>query len=270
MKKIIICLFTSILLIAVSALPALALPSGFDQYTNGNYPRVIDKAELLDSVQEKSFLEQIENIVQSYDFGVAIITTDTLEGMDITVFCEQIFDGCGYGIGPDRDGILFLISMEERDWNIDAHAYGATAFNDYGRENIGRRVQPLLTEGDYAGAFSSFLDYVDIFLTQAASGDPYSSSNPYVTTNDVFAILPVTFIVSFVIALIIVLIMRYRMKTARPKPLAHEYIRQGSFTLTGRSDMFLYSSVSKTRREKSSSSSSSRGSGSHRHTRGKF
>ena len=274
MKKAIIYISMALLLCVFSAQPAMALPSGFDAYTaeykSEDYPRVIDKAGLLTDVEEKSLISRINGIVEEYSFGVAIVATDSLEGMDVTAYSEAVFDECGYGVGADRDGLLFLISIEERDWNIDAHAYGAAAFNNYGREKIGGLIQPLLSGGDYAGAFSSFLDYVDIFLAEAAAGEPFSSENPYLNAMDILAILPVTFAVSLIIALIVALIMKWRMKTARPKPLAREYIKQGSFRLTGQNDMFLYSSVDKTLREKSSSSSSSKGSGSHSHTKGKF
>ena len=278
MKKIIMYLSVTLLLYTVTALPALALPEAFDVYTSqyepGSYPRVIDMAGLLTDAEESTLTDNIKGIEEKYDFGVAIVAADTLEGMDVITYSEAVFDGCGYGLGADRDGLMLLISVGDRDWNIDAHAYGATAFNDYGRERIGGIIQPMLSDGDYADAFSSFLELADTFLAEAEAGEPFSSSNTFQRTRNIFAVLPVAAGVSFIIALIVAFILKQRMKTARRRPLAHDYITPGSFRLTAQSDMFLYSSVTRTRRVNSSSNSgsgsSSKGGGSHSHTSGKF
>lgn len=52
------------------------------------------------------------------------------------------------------------------------------------------------------------------------------------------------------IALIVCLVMKSFMKTARPKLTANDYIRKNSFNITRSRDIFIYSEISKKRRQK--------------------
>lgn len=60
----------------------------------------------------------------------------------------------------------------------------------------------------------------------------------------------ISLVIGLVVALIICLIMKSRMKTARPKFTANDYVRKNSFNITRSRDIFIYSEISKKRRQK--------------------
>ena len=74
--------------------------------------------------------------------------------------------------GPDKDGILLLISMEDRDWAISTCGYGITAFTDAGIDYIMAQMQDDLSAGSYAAAFDTYVTLCDTFITQARNGTP--------------------------------------------------------------------------------------------------
>ncbi len=56
--------------------------------------------------------------------------------------------------------------------------------------------------------------------------------------------------IGLVIALIVCLVMKSFMKTSRPKHTANDYIRKNSFNITRSRDIFIYSEISKKKRQK--------------------
>lgn len=54
---------------------------------------------------------------------------------------DDFYDYNGYGYGEEGDGIIFLISMEERKWQISTCGFGITAFTDAGQEYMADPVE---------------------------------------------------------------------------------------------------------------------------------
>ena len=53
----------------------------------------------------------------------------------------QLYHNSGLGYGLGRDGIIVLLSMEERDYAMFVYGeYAEYAFNEYGREMLEERV----------------------------------------------------------------------------------------------------------------------------------
>ena len=81
-------------------------------------PRVVDDADLLTENEEKSLENQIKAITDEYDFDVVLVTADTLGGKSPMEYADDYYDYNGYGANKDCDGVLLLVSMEDRDWWI--------------------------------------------------------------------------------------------------------------------------------------------------------
>lgn len=64
--------------------------------------------------EEAKLDSEIEKIRTNYDFDVVLLTVESLEGYTPEAFADDYYDYNGYGIGDNNDGVLFLISMEER------------------------------------------------------------------------------------------------------------------------------------------------------------
>ncbi len=257
MKKIFSILLTMFLCITI-ALPVMA---------EGNLPRLVDEADLLSNGEERSLLNQLDSISERRRVDVVVVTVNSLDGYSAMQFADDFYDYNNYGFGSSKDGILLLVSMEDRDWHVTTTGFGITAITDAGLDYISDRFVPYLSEGDYAEAFETYAELCDDFISQARTGRPYDTGNMPRGAFNFGAKLIVSLIIGFVAALITTGIMRSSLKSIRPQPSAASYIRNGSMQVTEHGDMFLYRHVSRTAKPKNNSSGG--GSSTHRSSSGR-
>ena len=87
-------------------------------------PRLVDKAELLSDSEKTELLYTLDEISERQQVDVVVLTVPSLEGASPMEYADDFYDNNGYGFGDNHDGILFLISMEERDWYISTTEIG--------------------------------------------------------------------------------------------------------------------------------------------------
>ena len=272
MKKILTCAFVFILFVSFLT-PLYALAVNYNDTTpmisasssialgenerNASLPRIVDNADILTSKEEADLEKRILNIIELYNFDVVFVTENNVT--NTRDFADDFYDNNGYGIGPNHDGVLVLVSGENR-W-ISGCGSGVTIFSSYSIDYIGKRIAPKFDNGDYFQGYNEFLDYSEEFLKQADTGTPYSANNSKKSASDVLIPILVCIGGSAIIALIIIMIMKQSMKTAKPQHYAQAYIKSGSFNLTERNDVFLYDTISRTAKPEPSSNSGSGSSG---------
>lgn len=251
-KKISVFLFIVVLCLS-TAIPAFATESnGFAD----EYYRVVDMADLLTDSEETALIKKLNEISLRRNMDVVVATTNDLEGCSVTEYADVLYEQCQFGYGDSNDGLLLLISMEDRDWYISTCGYGITAFTDAGIEYIGKQIKSNLSDGNYAAAFSEYAELCDDFITQARTGEPYDSGNlPREPLSLIW--IPIALVIGFVIAKIIVGNMKSKLKTVRKQAAANSYIKSGSMNITDSRDLFLYHTVTRTERPKNNSSGSS-------------
>lgn len=220
------------------------------------YYRVIDMGELLSESEEAALIEKLDEISLRQKMDVVVATTDTLDGYSVTEYADLLYDSCNFGYGSDKDGLMLLISMEDRDWYISTCGYGITAFTDTGIEYIGEQIKSDLSDGNYASAFDSYAELCDDFITQARTDKPYDNGNlPSKPLSLIW--IPIAIVIGFVLAKIIVGSMKSKLKTVREQAAANSYVRSNSMNITDNRDMFLYNTITRTARPKNDSSSGS-------------
>jgi uncharacterized protein len=180
-------------------------------------------------------------------------------------YADDYFDYNGYGYGSNYDGVLLLISMENRDWHISTCGFGITAFSDRALDYIGEEMLSSLSCADYYEAFCTYYENCDYFLAAARNGNPVSPNEPVDIINSGKTIL---FILGFglFIGWFSVSRMKAQLKTIRYNDSASNYVMLNKTRITDRTDNFLYKNVSKTRINNSSSSG---GSSTHRSSSGR-
>ena len=174
------------------------------------------------------------------------------------------------------DGVLFLLSMEERDWYISTKGNAIYALTDYGIQQVGESALPYLKNGDYYGAFDAFLAALPTYFSAYSDGSPIDgyadTSGDYYHGDQedvVYYEQPrhvsiwISIVIGAVVGGITVLIMRACMNTKRPQRSAGSYLNDSSYHLRTNRDLFLYSNVTKTRIQQESSSSGGGGSSVH-------
>lgn len=220
-------------------------------------PRVCDGADLLSESEEDALLSKLDEISLRQQTDIVVVTADTLEGKTPMEYADDFYDYNGYGFGENRDGVLLLVSMEDRDWWISTTGFGITAITDAGIDYISDRFTDSLSEGEYADAFNAYAELCDKFITQAKTGKPYDYGNmPKAPFNVLFHIC-ISLAVGFAVALIVTGIMKGKLKTVRFQSAAANYVKDGSMNVTESRDMFLYTHISRTPRPKESSSGGS-------------
>lgn len=257
----------------------LSLLSAFSIYpvyaAEGSVSRLTDQADLLSEREEAELLQQLDEISKRQKADLVVVTKQSLEGKSPMEYADDFYDQKGYGFGDGKDGILFLISMEERDWYISTKGFGITAVTDAGLEYMSEQFLDDLKEGEYAAAFTRFAELCDDYLTQAKSGEPYDAGHlpkePFAAARG----LVFSFGIGFLISLAVTEIMRIRLKSVHSQSAADSYVKEGSMKLTKEKDLFLYRHIDRREKPKdhdradhSGHSASSGGSSTHRSSSG--
>ena len=201
--------------------------------------RLADFADLLDDGQKEELEAKLDQVSEDYGCDVVVVTEETLDGAVPQDYADDFFDYNDYGMGEDKSGILFLITMSERKWCISTHGEAIQIFTDAGQEYMTDNFGSYLSDGEY---------YVENLPEE---------------TIPFYMIFLISLVVGFVIALIVTGVMRSRMKTVHMKPDAADYMKDGSLHINRSRDIFLYHQVTRTAKPKEESSG---GGGSSTHT----
>ena len=228
--------------------------------------RVVDMAELLSDSDKTALLSKLDEISERQKLDIVVLTVNTLDGKTPRDYADDFYDYNGYGFGENKDGILLLVSMEDRDWWISTTGYGITALTDAGIEYISKKFLSDLSDGDYAQAFTTYAELCDQFITQAKTGEPYDIGNmPKEPFNVAWNIL-VAFVIGLVVAFVVTNIMKKQLKTVQLKSEANNYVKSNSMIVTENRDLFLYNQVSRRARPKETDNRSGSSGGSSTHT----
>lgn len=245
MKKKLFALFAALTLVM-----ALALPAGADSFSGGF---VYDEAALLSSEDCQILENQAAEISRQHGCGVYIVTLADYRSYgsgDVFDVTETLFHqaGNGFGLGNEKDGVVLLLSMAERDWALYVYGPWANkAFNAYGQEQLEEEFLPSLRENNWQGAFASYLRACDGYLSQAEAGKPVSES-------PMGGIL-IAVGISCVLALVVCLVLKGQLKTVRPQAYAGAYT-SGGLTLTAHRDQFTHTTETRRRIENPTNSGS--------------
>ena len=158
--------------------------------TAGGKPTVVDHANLLTASEAQALSERLKKIGDAYRCDVIVATVPTLGSKTAEEYADDFFDynGYGYGATPDAsgttvngDGVLLLISTEDRDYWISTSGYAIKAFTDYGIQTyLEDLFLPYLSGNDYNGGFNAFANGCEYLLKTAREGVPYDYRRVYV------------------------------------------------------------------------------------------
>ena len=275
MKRKYITLLTLLALILSLSISALA--------TEMEGPWVIDNAVLLNDNEVADLNRQIEQLRSRLEMEIVIVTTYGTGSKNVQQYADDFYDENGYGYGPTDSGILLLLDMETREWYMSTCGEAIYIFTDYGLDQLGQAIVSDLSYGYYYRAFTTWIQSLPQYVEGYRSGTPvdgYVSPDEYESPYGDEIIyqempigiriqpFPVGLVVGLIAAAIAVLIMRSSMNTAKLQKHAADYLKDGSFRLRQRSDMYLYSRVSKSPRPKNNTSHHGGGSSVHRSSGG--
>lgn len=266
----------------VSFLMAAFLLSCFVVSACAAQPYVTDDAGLFTAQEQSQLEQQAEAISEKYNFGVYIVTLsnylDYSGSSNIERFTMDYYDKNGFGCGDDKAGVTLLLSMAERDYDLDFYSSRADEIFTYaGREQMKSRFLSYFRQDDFYGGFEEYLNTCEEYLQAAAEGQPVGAGEPipdeywenYTDYDSEKTPLWVAVIPGAIVAILVGVLTSVPMHSAKQKRDADQYRVPGSLTLRRSSDMFLHRSVTRTPREtESSRNSGSHGSSSHSYSSG--
>ena len=236
-KKITLSLLLALCL--VLSLGGAALASG-----EMAVPYVTDAAGLLTQDEVLALEAQAEQIAEDYGCAPYILVVENYrdyeDTTDIFEAGMNLYERWELGYGPEKNGLLLILSMAERDYALVT--YGSVthrAFTDYGQDALYEQFLDNFRNDDWAGGFRDYLDGCAWLLEQARNGTPYDVNTAPKGFNPLILVIPL------VLALAVCLVLTAQMKTAKRKTEAGDYMVQGGAEMRVVQDIFTHRTVTR-------------------------
>ena len=259
MKKGIVTLSLVLCLLMSLMVPVCAAAGGYVYETTGS---------LLNSDEAARLEQQCAEAAADYDCGIYIVVlADCTEyAPDPYEAAQVIYRSMDFGVGENKNGIMLMLSMAERDYALICYGDIANSvFTDRVQERIADGFLDDLSVNDWEGGFSDFVSDSAYALahfdgTIGESYDGYYEDGVYyeeTAGNRLWYVLSgygwAIVLISPVIALVVCLIMKSGMKTAKIATRAGDYIPQGGVELRVRQDVFTHTTRQVIHHERQSS-----------------
>ncbi len=135
---------------------------------------LIDQAGFFTAEQTRVLQEEAAALGAQYQMDIVIVTTTDTGGKSAREYADDYFDFNGYGVGPDRDGILFLLDYDNREAYVSTSGSGIRYLTDQRIEQVLDAVfAGGLPEGDNYGATKGFLNQTAVFLKAGIPSDQH-------------------------------------------------------------------------------------------------
>ena len=243
-------------------LTLLVLPA---QAEEGLY-YVTDEADVLTDEEDIELETLLQGISEEHNIGVYLVAVeDYTDWGDGSVYevTYGLYHEYTMGKGEERNGIMLLLSMEQRDFAT--FVYGADAeyaFSDYALQQLEEEFLPHFGENDWYAGFRAYGLTCGEYLAKAAAGAPVEEGKGMTYL--------IVIGVSFLISLIVATILKAGMKSVEANREADSYITR-QLNLTMNSDQFTHTTKTRRKIESDSDSDSKAHSGGGGHGRsGKF
>ena len=179
---------------------------------------------------------------ERYGCGIYVVTVPDYRQYStagISQAAEAIYDSCRLGLGEERNALILLLSMEDRDY--DLCAYGALAhyaFTDFGKNQLSDVFLDNFRHDDWVGGFTDFIATAGQYLGYAEQGTPVDvpQAAPVQRAPTVTRI-PIYAAISALIAAVFCFAMSRGMKTAVTQKRADSYL--GDTKMNVRKDYFV-------------------------------
>jgi uncharacterized membrane protein YgcG len=253
MKRKIFCFLTVLVTMLVMSVNTASADSESSEATGPQLYNITDDAYILSDDELDELETEAEAVSKKYGVGVYVVTVDNyLNYYDCDGVYEanySIYHDYTMGEGEGRDGIMLLLSMENRDYSLFSYGDDSEyAFDDYGLDMLEEEFLDNFSEDDWYGGFRDYIDECSSYLQQAQDGDPVRDSPLF------FIIIAIG--IALFIALLVVGNMWIRMGKVAELTTANNYIT-GQLEVTEQQDTFAFQTQVRHKIQSSSSSGSS-------------
>lgn len=249
MRKTILILLTLLLLLTF---PVTALASGEQ---NAQLDHVTDLYGLLEEDEADTLEAFAAQISSRYGVSVYLLVVEDylVYAPDTFQFAMNVYGQYDLGWGDDREGVMLMLSMDDRDYELLFHGPKTEeAFTEYGRDLLEDRMLDCFRENRFFDGILEYMNCCDEYLLAAENGEPVDEEQGF----------SVLFFLPGLIASAVAFTALYvPMHSAGTKSDAKDYITNSKMELRDQRDVFVNRTVH--RRPRNTDSGGSHGSSHH-------
>ena len=219
----------------------------------GSLPYYVSDVAGLMSVEQWQVLEtEAERISEKYQCGVYLVVLDDYSSYrsgneDYWTFSQNFYKSYGLGLGEDKNGVLLIMSMADRDYSILAYGSNAHyAFTDYGKQVLENGFLDNFRRDDWYGGFRDYISGCEDLLARADAGQPLDVEYTDRTGTNKTINTMITVFVPILAAFSSCEVMKRKMKPVSRRATAEEYIVPGGVDLSVKRDIFVNRTVTRT------------------------
>ncbi len=129
----------------------------FSSYILGSAPRVQDSANLLSSDEITKLEASLDDFYNTYNMEAVILTTNDIGSKSPRSYALDYFHSKNYGYNNSNDGVILMIDMGTRTFNISSSGKTIDYLSDIRLDSIKANITPHLSSGDYYKACTNFI-----------------------------------------------------------------------------------------------------------------
>lgn len=129
-------------------------------------PSVVDDGNLLTESQKQQLKDKIQAVFETYNIDILILTTKNNHGKSAQQYAEDYYEQNGYGAGSNHNGIVYLISMDTREYWITAYGTCDELLTTKRFDKLENHVTDYLSSGSYYQSFDTFVSDMQTYLKQ--------------------------------------------------------------------------------------------------------
>ncbi len=205
------------------------------------YP-VVDEADVLSDYEEDRLVNKLIALIKEHKMHFVVVIVNDVGDANMDSYADAYYRDNGYGYGKDKSGILLLLVMSLNECGIYTYGDADEEFSDGDINDLEDAMLPHFRKDEFYDGFMAYADACDDALSF-----------------DILGNLLIAAVSGAIVALIIVLSMKSKLKSVRSQKTASNYVRSGSFMLTKDLDLYLYRTVTRTRRADNNSGGRSGG-----------
>lgn len=213
--------------------------------------KIYDFADLYTDSEEKDLYNEVNSYIQSYNMDLVIVTINSNNKSSPQEYADDFYDYNNFGISSNRDGVLFLIDMENREIYMSTTGTAIEMYNDY---RINEALDSVYTYMSDEAYYEGTSNYINIIRDYASSGFPKNNNSSNI---DGLPPIVTAMIISLVITIIVMVILINKNKLVRKATTAEEYLNKESVNIKRISDILISSNTTKHKIEHNTSSGGS-------------
>ena len=212
---------------------------------------VSDVAGLMKADEWQELENKARQISEQYGCGTYIVVLDDYKTYgnysSFWNFSETFYTVYNLGMGAEKNGILLLLSMKERDYSLIAYGSDAHyAFTDYGKNVLEKSFLDDFRQNRWYAGFRDYLNGCEDLLNRASRGEPldvsYDSRGGIPDSVSTAVVVLVPLLSAFGVCEGL----KRQMKPVSRKSRADEYIVPGGINFDVQRDIFVNRTVTRT------------------------